>query len=204
MTFRVENAIRSSELQIASRWEEMLAFGREWISSEPNNFLAWQSIGDALQGLKRYSEAIENYKQGLKYAPESAPVEIDRAFTAAPLWHRMGHAYTKLAKTSESIFAFQKAVLVDEYSSELWNDLGVAHMQSSAKDIMRAFDAFKMAVARDPKNIQAIKNLGVIYAMVNKDEGITSIRNMLRNIDRGEVAVFDELVQNIRSARARR
>ena len=201
MTFNVDNAITAGLLQADGKWDEMASFCSDWIDQEPNNFLAWQALGDAQQGLLQFTKAIANYRRGLAYAPKKIPAGIDRSLSAASLWHRLGHAYANNSMLPESIYAFQQAVLVDEKWSELWNDLGVTHMRrSEPSDMKYAFDAFRMAATCDPTNMQAMKNLGVLYAMSNRDDGVATMRNMIAKIDPTEADAFDKLARDAKAS----
>ena len=197
MAFNVDNAITAGLLQAESKWEEMALFCSDWIDQEPTNFLAWQALGDAQQALQKFTEAIANYKRGLPYAPMRVPAGIERSLSAASLWHKLGHAYANVSMLPEAIYAFQQAVLVDEKWSELWNDLGVTHLRRSLPpDMKHAFDAFRMAATCDPANMQALKNLGVLYAMSGRNDGVATMRNMISKIDPMEAVAFDKLARD--------
>ena len=190
MTFRLENVEQCDVLQATGDWAAMLSFCVQWVKQEPTNYLAWQGVGDAQVALGDISDAITNYTLGIEYAPSNLIEAHGKTYSAASLWYRIGHAYQKLQITSQAIDAFLKAIAIDPRSGTLWNDLAVVHMNARPMNTTAAFEALKTALACEPKGLNILSNLGLLYAIVDRQDGVQHVHKSLLAIDEAEAARF--------------
>lgn len=191
MGYKLANLETAAKLEQKNKWHELLEFSSQWIAEEPENFLAWQAMGDALRKLNRSAEAIPVFRKGLDVAPPCPVDFMGKAMSAGPLWYRLGHAYSELGETDLSIEAFKEAARIDPMIADIWNDLGMVYVNNN--DYKGAFEAFKKAVSADSANTNSLKNLGIVYAICGVEQGIAQVHQMLSKLD--VKAAKDFLVQ---------
>ena len=83
-----------------------------------------------------------------------------------------------------------KAIELDPKSHELWNDLGTFFIHIA--DDKMALDCFRSAHLLNPKNIQTLKNLGVIYANYGESAGVEKAISMISAISPQDGEDFSE------------
>ncbi len=181
MGFNLENLETAARLEKNNKWQDLHDFSIRWISEEPENFFAWQAMGDALRKLNRPAEAIPVFRKGLEFAPPHPIDFLGKPMSAGPLWYRLGHAYGELGNAELSIEAFKEAARIDPKVAGIWNDLGVVYVNK--KDYEGAFEAFKNAISVDPDNTNSLKNLGIVYAICGVEQGVSQIHQMLLRLD---------------------
>lgn len=199
MGYKFENLEKWTKLEKTGDWQKALSFGREWAAAEPHNFLAWQGIGDALTELGRVDESIPIYRKALEVAP-AHPVEFfDGNLSTAPLWYRLGNAYTKLGDSTRAIESLKKAANIDPGAAEIWNNLGIAYV--NANNAQEAVKAFKSGLAANSSDTTVLTNLGLLYARCNVAEGVTSVHRMLSKLDSRAASTFLAGAKQILSGR---
>ena len=90
---------QAAALGKARDWAGLLAHSREWTKAEPENPVAWFSLGEAYARMGRHREAIDPFKEALRLKPDLADA-----------WYSLGVAYGKLRRSQEEIEAYQKAL----------------------------------------------------------------------------------------------
>jgi tetratricopeptide (TPR) repeat protein len=168
-------------LDAMGEWTRLHEFALEWITNQPTNPLAWQAFGTALRKLRRPSDAIAAFTQGIAVAPPP-PLELFGRRPAGPLWFNLAHAYVEAGEADLAKAAFREAARIDPSVAEIWNDLGVVCMNSS--DVPAALEAFTRAVKLDGNNVNNLKNLGTVYALCKIDEGVRFVYQQLLPLDR--------------------
>lgn len=181
MGYKLENLETAARLEQRNGWQELFEFSKQWISEEPENFFAWQAMGDALRKLNSPAEAVLAFRRGLELMPPHPIDLVGIPVSAGPLWYKLGHAYSEMGNVELSIEAFKEAARIDPEVVDIWNDLGVIYADS--KDYKSAFEAFKKAVVVDPTNINSLKNLGIVYAMYGVEEGVNRVHLMLSGLN---------------------
>jgi S1-C subfamily serine protease len=63
---------RVAALEEKKDWAGLLAWGKQWTEADPDNAIAWFSIGSAQHRLKHHDPAITAYRQALRIDPEYA------------------------------------------------------------------------------------------------------------------------------------
>lgn len=183
MSSKLEKLEKATKLEKSGNWQEMLIFCEEWASEEPQDPDAWLGIGNSLRKLGNPAEAILMYLKGLERAPFHVEDSTGRFYDAAPLWHKLGHAYNESGVPHEAVEAFLEAASIDPNVADIWNDLGVIYINMTPRNVKAAFDAFSKAFDLDPKNVNTLKNLGVVYAMCDSEQGVRQIFQKLSNVD---------------------
>lgn len=124
------------------------------------------------------------YRKGIEVAPPH-PVDImGLTYSAAPLWYRIGKAYSDLGDRQKAIEAFLEAGRIEPGIANTWNELGVVYMNMPPRDSRAAFVAFKKAYDIDPKHTSSLNNMGMIHAMGGSVEGVKWAYQLLLNLDK--------------------
>jgi tetratricopeptide (TPR) repeat protein len=190
INYKLEMLEKAAKLEKSGNWKKMLTFCEEWTSAEPQNQFAWQGLGDSLRKLGNPAEAITMYRKGLEVAP-LLPVDFMWGkLSAAPLWYRLGNAFSELGDRQKAIEAFLEATRIDPDVADIWNDLGVVYINMDPIDAKAAFESFKKAISVDPKNINSLKNLGSVYAMCGSEQGVNQVYLMLSELNKREADNF--------------
>jgi tetratricopeptide (TPR) repeat protein len=159
---------RAIALEESKDWKGMLDWCRKWVKSEPENDLAWYSLGVSYRKLERYNDAIAAYRQALRINPEHVYA-----------WDGLGAAYDKLERYNDAIAAFQNALRINPEHAKAWYNLGVTYHELERYN--DAMDTFRNALGINPKYADAWYNLGVNYANLKcYDDAIDAFRQALR------------------------
>jgi tetratricopeptide (TPR) repeat protein len=133
---------------------------RDGSSSRRHRSAAHNLWGIVLHDLKRYNEAIEQYRKG---------VEVDPKYAAAYI--NWGGALSALKKHGEAIKLYRKAVEIDPKDATAYNNRGGALQELKKHD--EAIEQYRKAVKIDPKHANAYYNWGNALCELEKyDEGI--------------------------------
>lgn len=178
----------AAKLEANGEWQKLQRFSAEWVTGQPNNLLAWQSLGMALRNLGRLDEAIDAYTKGLRVVPKERIEFLGKPLTAGPLLFGLAHVHAQAGNHEVAKSFFKEAALVDPSVVDIWNDLGVVCMNSN--DTAGAFEAFKKAVSLDARNVNSLRNLGVVYALCKVDEGVRFIHQKLATLDAPTAKAF--------------
>lgn len=202
---------RAEALKEKKDWPKLLASGKQWVKTEPDNALAWSFIGEAHQGLYQWDPSIDAYRQALRINPEHASAweslglayhilkRYDDAIFAsrqalrikpelAKAWGNLGKTYAALKRHDDAIDASRQALRINPEVAEVWYDLGDAY--DALKRYDDAIDAYRQSLRIDPESAYAWSKLGVIYAQLERyDDAITASRQALR-INPADAAVL--------------
>lgn len=188
LDYKIETLEHAANLEQAGEWQELLNFSEDWVMNEPKNFLAWQSMGDALRKLGKPAEAIEKFFKGLEFIPAEPAQLMGKKISASSFWYRIGHAQNELGDRENAIESFLKATKFDSHA-DIWNDLGVMYLNTHPKDIKAAFESFQKAVALDRRS-PALKNMGIVYAMCDDRDGIGYVYNEMSKFNKDDAILF--------------
>jgi Flp pilus assembly protein TadD len=177
----IELIQKAATLEAAGNWQTLHAFSKAWVCSQPNNLLAWQSLGTAARRLGNSEEAIAAFKQGISVAPPEPFDFFGKTLTSGPLLFNLAHTYAEAGSIDLAKATFREAGRVDPNTVAIWNDLGVVCMNN--QDAFGAFEAFKKAVSIDDGNINSLRNLGILYAFSNNQDGVRFVHRRLADLD---------------------
>ncbi|MDO9230492.1 MAG: tetratricopeptide repeat protein [Syntrophales bacterium] len=159
---------RVSILFAMNDWPGMLDWCRKWTKSEPENAVAWFSLGWVYDELNRYDDAIEAYRAAIRINPEH--------FTA---WHSLGVTYNTLKRHNEAVEAYRQVLRINPEYATAWSNLGIAYINLKRYD--DAIFALRQVTRINPKDADAWSNLGVAYSNLNRDDdAIGAFREALR------------------------
>ncbi len=178
---------RVDALEAAQDWQGLLEWCRKWTKSEPENVVAWGTLGEAYGRLNRYDDAVEAYRQIIKIAPEFA----------LP-WESLGGEYLHLYRYNDAVEAYQQAIKIDPEVPGVWLNLGSAY--DGLKRYDDAIQAYRQAIKIDPEFAPAWSNLGLTYSHSGNR---TAALDALRELRRLDPAMADELLDKIAPVDAR-
>jgi len=137
---------RSIALENRKDWQGLLDWSQKWTKSEPKNTDAWNYLGVAYLGLKRYNDAIEAYRQALRINPRYVKA-----------WNSLGGAYYDLKRYDDAIDAYRQAVRIDPENAIAWTNLGLAYLSSGNRTA--ALDVVQKLRRLDPARADKLFNL---------------------------------------------
>jgi Flp pilus assembly protein TadD len=179
----------------AGYWHDSETLFRHAIELAPDNYMAYNSLGRALDQLDRKDEAIQCLREAVRLAPgysggqynlgtmlllqnkiEEAMSHLNVAVKESPKdpngHHNLGHAYLLQGKLPEAITEYAESVALDPENAPFRIVLGMALLKQS-----RWTDAeiiLVEAVRLDPANAEANRYLGL--ALLNQGKTSEAIR----------------------------
>jgi tetratricopeptide (TPR) repeat protein len=150
-----------------------------------NNYVAYNSLGDAYGRLGRLSQAIEVFDRAIEISPgyDEARYNLGVAYAKMDRWpeaieayervlkinpdyieayNNLGVAYGKIGRVTEAIEFYQHAIKLKPDYAEAYYNLGRLFGNNGRTD--EAIDAYKQAIKIKPDLAQAHNNLGRIFA----------------------------------------
>lgn len=185
------------ELENNGRWQEMLILCEKWADDDPDDPSAWLGVGNSLRGLGKPAAAIEMYRKGISRAFQHTDSTTGELYDAAPIWYQLGHAYNELGQPDEAVEAFLEAADNDPDVEHTWNDLGVTYLNMNPRNVKAALEAFSKALDLNKKNINTLKNIGIVYAMCDSKQGVEHILQLLANVDKVAAESFLQQAQEV-------
>ena len=149
-------------------WKGLLDWCQKWTKSEPQNALAWYSLGNTNDKLKRYNDAIEAYRQALRINSEDADI-----------WNLLGFAYKDLNRHNDAIEAYRQSLRINPEDAKAWYFIGFAYSKLNRHN--DAIEAYRQALRIDPEYADAWRDLGFAYNNLNRhNDAIEAYRQSLR------------------------
>lgn len=138
----------------AGKLEDALAQGAALIAAYPRAALLYNIAGAANAGLRRYDEALKNYRQALAIDPSYAEAH-----------NNLGGALKDKGDFTAAIESYRAAIRLKPEYAEAYNNLGAA-LQASG-DLAGAVDNFRQALRLKPDHVEALGNMSTAL----KDQG---------------------------------
>ena len=174
------------------RWEDARAQFNWLIEREPQNAKALFNRGRADYRLKRYDEALADYRQAIKLqhgtypeaylnmglvqtaqkdytaAEESYRSALEQRTDYSTVWYNLGLLNMRKKDTEAALAAFKHAVELRKDYSTAWYNMGVLYGREDRNE--EAIRAYQEAIRLRPKYITAHLNLAVRWMRVGKAE----------------------------------
>lgn len=158
---------RAIALQSGQNWVRLRDWCEQWTQAQPRNGTAWFGLGAAYNQLKRYTEAIEAYRQALRINPDDSKS-----------WTSLGAQYTILQRHTEAIDPLRQALRIDPEDANAWGLLAISY--NGLQRYTDAIDASRRAVRIDPGS-GAWFALGSAYVGLRRaTEAIDALRQAVR------------------------
>ena len=159
---------RAIALEQLKDWQGMFDWCQKWTKNEPEDALAWYSLGIAYGKFNRHDDAIEAYRQALRIDPENAQA-----------WYNLGVVYLDLNRFNDAIEAFRQAIRINPEYAEAWNNLGVAYDKLNLYN--DTIEALRQAIRINPEYADAWNNLGVDFSEFKRhNDAIEAFRQAIR------------------------
>jgi tetratricopeptide (TPR) repeat protein len=172
------------------------------LKQEPNSYYLHFFLGIMLEGLERYTEAEDVYRQCLTQNPDDAYVhtklgdvlrylkrygeaeeEYRRAIEKNPnyadAYSRLGSLYRKLKRFTDAEIGYRKAITLDP------NNFNAAFIYLRHGEMLRelqryeeAEDAFRQAIFRDPNYADAYFGQGVLFQRTGRTKEAVQLLKM--------------------------
>jgi predicted O-linked N-acetylglucosamine transferase (SPINDLY family) len=169
---------------------------RQIVAAEPEHVVAWNDLGNVLQGLGKRDEALDCYRRVLQLDPAYTPAYNNRAIVLrslgqldeavqcyrqalelkprdAQVLNNLGNALRDQGQLDAAIASFRQALELDPSTAVFHNNLGIALGELGESD--QALACSRRALELDPRCAAAHLNLGkVLRALGRADEAIAS------------------------------
>ncbi|MCC6385063.1 MAG: tetratricopeptide repeat protein [Bacteroidia bacterium] len=147
----IELKIRRAELySLAGKNEEVLRLLDEIEQKDPGDFDIFLLRGNALIGLKRFKEAIENLKMAISPEDQNDEILISLA-----------HAYRQLSDYKNAEFYLLQAININRESSPAYDELADLYIFLGSRE--KGEEQLKKLIDHDPYNSMAWFTLGGFY-----------------------------------------
>ncbi len=177
-------------LEKSENWLEMITACDFWAVQQPSNPLPYFSSGNANRKIGKPIQAVSMYRKAIEVSNFPSNILTSDFFPIPQCWYGLGHAYAQLGEQSKAANAFIQAASLDPSAPDIWNDLGVIYLNLKPYDTEKAFEAFKKAIQIDPKNVKAITNIGIVYAICGKEDPVNMIYRELLLLEKTEADKF--------------
>jgi tetratricopeptide (TPR) repeat protein len=132
------------------------------VSRFPGYAQAHNSRGLALQGLKRYNEALASYEKAIDLEPKYADAHLNR-----------GNVFLVLRRFDKALEGYDRLIAFQPDHAAAYNCRGIALQELRQSD--QALASYDKAISIDPACVTAHSNRGLILkAMGRRDEALAS------------------------------
>lgn len=126
------------------------------IQINPKSPEAHLNLGNVYDGLKRYDDAVREFKKVIELQPTNAP-----AAKQADPWYNLGSVYYKQRKWPEAIAAYQKSAALNPKDPYVMDGLGYVLLETG--DTRGAIAAYEKATRLQSDNASFQFNLGLAW-----------------------------------------
>jgi Flp pilus assembly protein TadD len=142
-------------------WQNSLTLFQQAVEVTADNYVAHDSIGNALAQRGMLEQAIVHYQEALRIKPNLVNTH-----------NNLGVALLRQGEINKAMAQYHQALLLKPDSAETHNNLGVALFTVGQLD--QAIDHYRTAIKLDPNFSKAYNNLGNALARKGKlDEAIS-------------------------------
>lgn len=136
------------------------------VEVRPSNPYMRANLGNALGSIGRHAEAASAYERAAALKPDLLAAHRGR-----------GHALLSVGRAEDALASFERALQLAP-GAPTHNDVGVALDRLGR--ISEAIEHFRSAVARDPRHVEALQNLGVAELSQGRyQDALTSLNRAL-------------------------
>ncbi len=128
----------------------------EILNTEPNNFAAYNNMGNISFLLGNLDEALQNYDKAIKLKPDFADAHNNR-----------GNVFHKIKKIDAALESYERAIEINANHVQAISNRGNIFL-NELKKIEDAVQSYNTALKLNPNNSQNYNNLGVALKKLNK------------------------------------
>jgi tetratricopeptide (TPR) repeat protein len=135
----------------AGYWRDSVSLWSHTLKCTSRNHRAYFNLGAELARLKRYEEAVEQYRESLKILPDDAVAHSN-----------LGFALARLGRWNEVAAEYEAALRIQPRNVQLLSDLGNALARQGRLD--EAIDRYRQALEIEPGRTEIRHNLDIVQA----------------------------------------
>ncbi len=140
----------------AGYWRDSVSLWTHTLKCTSRNNRAYFNLGAELARLKRYEEAIEQYRESLKILPDDAVAHSN-----------LGFALARLGRWDEVAAEYEAALKIQPRNVELLSDLGNALARQGRLD--EAIDRYRRALAIEPGRTESTSRTSTSCSRFGRD-----------------------------------
>ena len=148
------NAIALVKTSLGNLNEAVDAY-KQSIHLAPEQFLAWNSLGNLCLKISRNDEAMIAFQKAIAYNPKD-PIG----------WNGLGNVYFRMGYIDDAISSYQKAVSAMPAFAQPWNGLGDIYSATGRTD--DAIKAYRKAIELNKQYVAPWLGLGVLFASLER------------------------------------
>ena len=134
----------------------------------PGQVADWNVKGIALETFKLYDEAIECFDEGIKIAPDSAYLLMNK-----------GATLSRLSRNEEALICYDKALALDSNKFEAWgNKANALSSLGRHQEAIQCFDRALKLAPRDP--VLLVNKAGVFIKMEKFSEALSLLEKAIQ------------------------
>jgi tetratricopeptide (TPR) repeat protein len=154
--------------QTAGYWQSSIALFQHAVAVTDANYVAYNSLGDALRSAGRADEAIRDFKTAVEIKPSFADAH-----------NNLGEALLGQGRLDEAMPHLVEAIRLDPKSADARVNLGTALRRRGMPKEAEA--QYRAALEMEPENAEAYRGLGNVLADQNRaPEAMAQYREALR------------------------
>jgi protein O-mannosyl-transferase len=152
----------------AGRWQSSVSLFTHAVSIYPNNWVAHNNLGDALDRNGQKNKAIEHYLSALQIRPQYANAH-----------YNMGNTLSSMGRQGEALQHFLAALDIYPEFAEAHANAGILLVRT--KRYLEAREYFEKALAINPEYEDARKNLDALSSLTRElEKRITALQNQAK------------------------
>ena len=148
---------RALVLNYMKRPDEGLSYVLSSIKQNPQDYLAFNTLGLILISLKKFDDAINAFLDGIKIAPN---------YIAS--YNNLGHCYTLTNDKKNALKIFKEGLKIGPNSSEVLNNL--ANYYNNNGDYKKGLEYYLKALEFDKDNPLIINNIAIAYFNLGEEK----------------------------------
>lgn len=152
------------------KFDQALSLCRATLDQFPENPSVLNNLGNIENDLGNYDKAIFYFQKALKVNPNEA------------MYHNnLGNAYSKKGDFKKALKSYSCAIELKADYADAYTNIGIAMMDLG--EIKNAISNYKRALEINPLATNVYRNLSTIYKFSNSDELITTMENLLNEVN---------------------
>ncbi len=136
-------------------WDNSITLFTHALAVTENNYVAHTNLGDALDKLGKYGEAMQHYSESLRIKPDDAFV-----------YDKLATDLDMVGRLDDAVAYYEKSLQLDPGNAQVHNNFGSTLIRRGKTD--EAVKQFMQAVQLDPCLVDAHYNLGMALAEEGK------------------------------------
>ena len=180
------------------------------VERDPNDWVSWNNLGNAMTGLKRFEESAQALAQAAKLVPDSPPVQLNYAgalidsgklkeaeaqlrlaaesFSTDPKpLLELYTLYRRMGREDEAYAALKEALQRAPNNADILSNF--AHESSVRSQFADAEDACERAIAVDPQMPQPYVSLASLFERTNRENLLDPLHDRATRAGVGDRAI---------------